>query len=57
MPISKREKRMERRQKVGSLIDDDRRRKRKQLATVTLYKPNNVRIKSNKLKTYTKIKL
>ena len=44
--------------KVGSLIDDDKDvERRKQLATVALYKLNNVWIKGNKLKTSTKIKL
>ena len=43
--------------KVGSLIDDDKDvERRKQLATVALYKLNNVWIKGNKLKTSTKIK-
>ena len=49
---------MERSKKVGSLIDDDKDvERRKQLATVALYKLNNVWIKGNKLKTSTKIKL
>ena len=49
---------MERSKKVGSLIDDDKGvERRKQLATVALYKLNNVWIKGNKLKTSTKIKL
>ena len=49
---------MERSRKVGSLIDDDKDvERRKQLATVALYKLNNVWIKGNKLKTSTKIKL
>ena len=44
--------------KVGSLIDDDKDvERRKQLATVALYKLNNFWIKGNKLKTSTKIKL
>ena len=44
--------------KVGSLIDYDKDvERRKQLATVALFKLNNVWIKGNKLKTATKIKL
>ena len=44
--------------KVESLIDDDKDvERRKQLATVALYKLNNARIKSKRLKTSTKIKL
>ena len=43
---------------VGSPIDDDKDvERRKQLATVALHKLYNVRIKGNKLKTSTKIKL
>ena len=42
---------MERSKKVGSLIDDVKDiERRKQLATVVLYKLNNVWIKGNKLK-------
>ena len=44
--------------KDGSLIDDDKGiERRKQLATVALYKLNNVWVKGNKLKISTKIKL
>ena len=44
--------------KVGSLIDDGKDvERRKHLATVALYKLNNVWIKGNTLKTSTKIKL
>ena len=49
---------MERSKKVGSLIDDEKDvERRKQQATVALYKLNNVWIKGNQLKTSTKIKL
>ena len=49
---------MERSKKVGLLIDDDTVvERRKHLATVALYKLNNVWIKGNKVKTLTKIKL
>ena len=49
---------MERSKKVGSLNDDDKDvERRKQLATVALYKLNNVWVKGNNLKTLTKIKL
>ena len=49
---------MERSKTVGSIIDDDKDvERRKQLGTVALYKPNNVWIEYNKLKTSTKIKL
>ena len=42
--------------KVGSLIDDDKDvERRKQLATVALYKLNNVWIKDNQLKNSNKI--
>ena len=54
----KKRRRVERSKKVGSLIDDDNGvERRKQLVTVAVYKLNNVWIKSNKLKTSTKIKL
>ena len=56
--ISKSEEGWKEVKKVGSLIDDDKDvGRRKQLATVALYKLNNVWIKGNKLKTSTKIKL
>ena len=45
-------------QKVGSYIDDDKDiQRRKKLATVALYKVNNVWINGSKLKTSTKIEL
>ena len=48
---------MERSTKVGSPVDDDKGvERRKQLATVVLYKFNKVWIKGSKLKTSTKIK-
>ena len=47
---------MERTKKVGSLADDDKDvERRKLLATVALYKLNNVWIKGNKLKTSTEL--
>ena len=50
-------RRMERSKKVGSLIGDNKDvERRKQQATVALYKPNNVWINGNKLKTSSKIK-
>ena len=49
---------MERSKKVGSLIYDDKDvERRKQLATVALYKLNDLCKKGNQLKTSTKIKL
>ena len=49
---------MVRSKKGGSFIDDDKDvERRKQLATVPLYKLNNVWIKGNTLKTATRIKL
>ena len=45
---------MERSTKVGSVIDDDKDvERRKQLATVALYKLNNVWIQGKKLKILT----
>ena len=56
--INMKKRRMRRSKKVGSLIGDDKGiERRKQLATVALYKLNNVWIKGNKLKTSNKIKL
>ena len=49
---------MGRSKKVGLLIDDDKDlERRKQLATVALYKLYKAWIKANKAKTSTKIKL
>ena len=56
--ISKSEEGCKEVKKVGSLIDDDKGvGRRKQLATVALYKLNNVWVKGNNMKSLTKIKL